>query len=233
MCGNMQVERVSLPVLASQPPLTRWVPELSFRLRTFQAILKLLAPEDRSLVDLGAGPCLFARAAARDGFQVTAVDIRPPWNADGSPLPLERLRDLRFVQSDCRQFDVSGFDVVSIVGLLYHLTLREQIDLLSRCRGRTVIVDTEIFDDGAMSESARRRIQAPSESLGYDGIDWMETEDVWSSKGNSLSFWHTVPSLLRMFENAGARSVNVFEPAYRSPHGLRQWYLLDARDGAR
>jgi hypothetical protein len=229
----MQVERVSLPIHAAQPPLRHWVPEVSFRLRTFRAILKLVAAGGHSLVDLGAGPCLFARIAVKDGFQVTAVDVRPPWNADGSPLPLERLDGLRFVQSDCRQFDVSGFDVVSIVGLLYHLTLREQIELLSRCGGRTVIVDTEIFDDGAMSASARLRIRQPSESLGYDGIDWMETDDVWSSKGNPLSFWHTVPSLLRMFENAGARSVKIFEPQYRSPHGMRQWYLLNAPDEAR
>jgi hypothetical protein len=228
----MQVEKVSLPILSTQPLLPRWVPELGFRLRTFRAILELLTPDGRTLVDLGAGPCLFARLAAKRGFGVTAVDVRPPWNVDGSPLPLDHLRDVRFVQADCRQFDVSGFDVVSVVGLLYHLTLSEQIDLLSRCRGRTVIVDTEIFDDGAMSDSARERIQAPSESLGYDGIDWLETDDVWSSKGNRLSFWHTVPSLLRMFENTGANSVKIFEPQYRSAHGPRQWYVLNAPDAA-
>jgi SAM-dependent methyltransferase len=227
---TMRVERISLPVLSSQPPLERRLQTISYRLRTFRSILDLLPPrtEGRSLVDLGAGPCLFAKLAAKEAFRVTAVDVRPPWNIDGSPLPLESLAGIDFVQADACRFDVSGFDVVSIVGLLYHLTLSEQIDLLSRCGSRTVIIDTEVFDDAAMSESARERISPAAEAMGYDGIDWQETGHVWSSKGNHSSFWHTVPSLLRMFENTGAQNVTVFEPQYRSAHGPRQWYLLNA-----
>ena len=230
----MHVKTMSLPVLSSQPPIERQVQTLSFRLRTFRAILDQLRPkaDGDSLVDLGAGPCLFAKLAAKHEFRVTAVDFRPPWNIDGSPLPLENLAGIAFVQADACRFDVSGFDVVSIVGLLYHLTLEEQIDLLSRSGGKTVIIDTEVYDEVAMSELARERIVPPANAMGYEGIDWLETDNVWSSKGNRYSFWHTVPSLLRMFENAGVRNVTMFEPLYRSAHGPRQWYLLNAPETA-
>src|SRR4029453_6987527 len=44
------------------------------RLVTFDA---LLGPgEGRTLLDLGAGPCLFARRAQKAGWKVTAVDGR-------------------------------------------------------------------------------------------------------------------------------------------------------------
>jgi hypothetical protein len=228
----MHVESVSLPVLSSQPPIERRMQTISFRLRTFRAILERLQPKagENSLVDLGAGPCLFAKLAAKHDFRVTAVDVRLPWNIDGSPLPRESLAGIEFVQADACRFDVSGFDVVSIVGLLYHLTLEEQIDLLSRCSRKIVIIDTEVFDDAAMSESARERIVPPADAMGYDGIDWLETDNVWSSKGNRYSFWPTVPSLLRMFENAGVGNVTMFDPQYRSAHGPRQWCLLNAPD---
>ncbi len=228
----MHVESMTLPVLASQPPIERRMRTISFRLRTFRCILEMLRPGIGGglLVDLGAGPCLFAKLAAKEDFRVTAVDVRPPWNIDGSPLPLESLEGIEFVQADACKFDVSGFDIVSIVGLLYHLTLDEQIDLLTRCSGKTVIIDTEVFDDTAMSESARERIFPPADAREYNGIDWLETDHVWSSKGNRYSFWHTVPSLLRMFENTGARNVTMFGPQYRSAHGPRQWYLLNVPD---
>jgi 2-polyprenyl-3-methyl-5-hydroxy-6-metoxy-1,4-benzoquinol methylase len=135
----MHVESMTLPVLASQPPIERRMQTISFRLRTFRCILEICCRRESaevSLVDLGAGPCLFAKLAAKEDFRVTAVDVRPPWNIDGSPLPLESLAGIEFVQADACKFDVSGFDIVSIVGLLYHLTLDEQIDLLSRCAGR-------------------------------------------------------------------------------------------------
>ena len=230
----MRVERTPLPVLSSQPPIERGLQTIGFRLRTFNRILEMLKQRisGDTFVDLGAGPCLFAKLAAKNDFRVTAVDVRPPWNIDGSPLPLESLAGIEFVQADACQFDVSGFDVVSIVGLLYHLTIAEQIDLLSRCGQKIVILDTEVFDAEKMSEPARERIGPPADAMGYEGIDWLETGHVWSSKGNRYSFWHTVPSLLRMFENTGAKNVTMFEPQYRSAHGPRQWYLLNVPDGA-
>jgi SAM-dependent methyltransferase len=226
----MRVDKVSMPISAPEPHVGRLMATLGFRLRAFRSILDLVPPEasNSRLVDLGAGHGLFAKAAAKRGYRVTAVDARPPWNIDGSTLSADRLTGIEFVQSDVRRFDPSGFDVVSIVGLIYHLTLPEQIDLLRRCQGRTVIVDTELFDEAMMSASARSRISQSSDAMVYEGVDWLETDNVWSSKGNPQSFWHTYPSLLRMFENTGARSVKVFEPFYLSEHGIRQWYLLNA-----
>jgi predicted RNA methylase len=217
-----------VPVRAHQ----NWLSDLSLRLRTYRSLLDLLPPESGglSLVDLGSGPGMFARVAFKKGYRVTAVDVRAPWALDGSPLPEGHLAGIELRQADARDFDVSGFDIVAIIGLIYHLTLAEQLALLTRSRDKTIIVDTEIYDPAATSESAAQRIRAPAEDLGYDGIEWLEQDHVWSSSGNRHSFWHTQASLLRMFENIGFRDVTVVEPTYRSPHGLRQWFLLNARE---
>ena len=209
-----------------------WLSDLSLRLRTYRSLLDLLPSQRRGgrLVDLGCGPGMFARVALKKGFRVTAVDVRDPWALDGSPLPEGHLAGIEFRQADARDFDVSGFDIIAIIGLIYHLTLAEQLALLARCSDKIVLVDTEIYDPAALSEQAAQRVRAPAEDLGYDGIEWLEHDRVWSSSGNRYSFWHTQASLLRMFENTGFGDVTVVEPAYRSPHGPRQWYLLNTRE---
>ena len=94
------------------------------RLETFSRLV-----EDgggRTLLDLGAGPCLFARQAVVAGWRVTAVDARTervPHGLDG----------ITFIQSDVREFETSGFDCIAILGLLYHLTLTQQEELLTAC----------------------------------------------------------------------------------------------------
>jgi SAM-dependent methyltransferase len=224
------ITSIAMPSLAAERAGRNWLSDLSLRLRMYRSLLDLLPAERPGLrlADLGSGPGFFAKVASKKGFRVTAVDAREPWAFNGSPLPAGRLAGIEFVRADVRRFDVSGFDVVAVIGLLYHLTLNEQVSLLERCRDKVAVVDTEIVDPGAVSERAARRVRRVAGRLGYDGLDWEEENRPWSSSGNPYSFWHTQPSLLRLFENAGFRRVAIVEPNYRSPYGRRQWFILNA-----
>ena len=109
------------------------------RIATFVHILKhVVAPQQRTLVDLGAGHCKFGVWATKLGFEVTAVDGRT------ARLPKD-LGAIRFVEADVRTYDPRGHGVVAILGLLYHLELADQESLLRRCRyGAPVIVETQV-----------------------------------------------------------------------------------------
>lgn len=201
----------------------RGLRQLSYRLRVFDLVLReIVGPAaGRSYVDLGAGPLLFAQRARDAGFRVTAVDARPPWTGR---VPA----GIRTVQADVREFDLTGYDVIGIVGLLYHLRLAEQLDLLRRCAARPTIVDTEVFCPEIVASlgAASSRLRPVGGDREYDGAILAETSDVWSSYGNADSFWPTEASLLAMFAGGGWRRVTLLEPPYLSRFGRRRWYVL-------
>ncbi len=205
----------------------RYVPsapnEGAWRGRTFVHVLEeLLDSRKRRLLDLGCGPCLFAQKAQACGFQVTAVDAR----SDRVP-PSDVLGSITFIQEDVRNFDPSGFDVVCVLGLLYHLELEDQLALLRNCRGSAVVVDTQFCEEGPAP------IDAPSwqtmfvQEQGYTGLLYPEGNNIMAAWGNESSFWHTEDSLLRMFEACGFEKVTRVIPQYSSKHGPRGFFLLD------
>jgi hypothetical protein len=192
------------------------------RIATFVHILKhLVPPEQRTLVDLGAGHCKFSIWATRLGFDVTAVDARTV------RLP-EDLGAIRFVQADVRSFDPSGFGVVAILGLLYHLELADQESLLRRCRtGATVIVETQIHVPAMVADDPRDW-HAPVARDGYCGVDFPEGNNPMASIGNRTSFWHTEASIERLFERTGYSRAIVIDPIFASSYGARRFYVLSA-----
>jgi hypothetical protein len=105
------------------------------RTKTFNELLG--DGHGRTLLDLGAGPCLFAKRAVLKGWSVTAVDAR-------TELLPEDLYPITFVKSDVRGFDPSGFDTIAILGLLYHLPVDDQVLLLSRCSYARIILETQV-----------------------------------------------------------------------------------------
>ncbi|WP_422002603.1 class I SAM-dependent methyltransferase [Reyranella sp.] len=204
------------------------------RTQTFRYILDNLiqSPKGSRLVDLGAGPCIFSRISAGRGFDVTAVDGRDERKPDDLEVP--------FVKSDVRTFDVSDFQVILIIGLLYHLTLDDQIDLLSRCpKSSELVVDTQVHIPelvGAASAAERQGFaDRPVSDRGYGGILFPEADNPMAAIGNRVSWWHTEPSLMTLFENAGFEHVTEVAPPYTSKYGARRWYVvsnpraLDAR----
>jgi hypothetical protein len=173
------------------------------RLRIFAGILTRLRPAP--LVDLGAGHCKFGLVAHAQGFPVTAIDIRTERVPADLPFP--------FIHQDVRQVDLSPYRIVCILGLLYHLPLLEQIQLLGACRGKVVIVDTHCAGRAEVHITGRR----------YEGRYFEEKlDDSRASWGNDFSFWHTEPSLRRLFADTGFAAEKILpEHAH-----LRSFWLL-------
>lgn len=193
--------------------------ELDDRLRG-ELFDRLLGPGDgRSLVDLGAGPCHFARRATRLGWKVTAVDGRT-----------ERLPDdldgITFVQADVRDFDTSGFDTVACLGLLYHLEAGEQEALLRRSNHARVILETQVHTPGYVPPAAEPWGHRLVTVDGYEGVSFPEGNNPMASIGNRSSLWVTEESLLAMVDRAGFRRVDLVEPAHHAKYGTRRFLVL-------
>ncbi len=194
------------------------------RTNTFRYLLDhVVRPRKNTLVDLGAGPCIFAKIARDRGYQVDAVDgrtVRLP--------PPEELGSINFIQSDVRHFDPSGYGIVVCFGLLYHLTIGDQVDLLRRCAdGATVILETELHDPTMVTAKEPDPWQTTIVRRDrYEGVIFTENDNPMASIDNPQSFWHTERSILRLFADTGYSSVTMIEPRFQSKYGARQFFVL-------
>lgn len=180
------------------------------RIETFRKLLSPL-PAGR-LLDLGCGHGKFSVAAAELGWRVTGVDARTDRMPDDE--------SVEWVRSDVREyaFDAADFDVISVLGLLYHLEQPAQMDLLSRCTGTLTILDTRIGLDRGANEN------------GYEGEHYEEPgkdeeerkTKLLASWGNARSFWPTEESLIKMARDAGFSLVAPVRPPRRK---YRTFYL--------
>lgn len=171
-----------------------------FRLKYFSDIINTLTPA--TVVDLGAGHCKFSEVLHARGWEVTAVDARSERVPFGIPF--------RFIQSDIRTFDVSDYSLVLALGVFYHLTLEDQIQVLKNWKGKPVILDTH-------TSEVPLTVQGK-----YEGSFYNEPGELTSSWGNPTSFWHTPESLFKLLNNHGF-SVEKVSPTYASN---RAFYLL-------
>lgn len=161
-----------------------------------EMFLSLLGPiSGERLLDLGCGHGKFAIAAADMGWSVVGVDARTGrMPGDGR---------VEWVRSDVREYPMEGFDVISIIGLLYHLDQPSQMDLLHRCAvsGASVtILDTRVG------------LNQKADEGGYWGEHYREPGLTTSSWGNEVSFWPTEESLIRMARDAGFSLVAPVRP---------------------
>jgi hypothetical protein len=194
--------------------------EGALRGRIFDELLLSVVPRGQSLLDLGLGPRLFSRRAAAAGYSVTAVDART------ERIPEPPTAEITFVQADVRVFDVRGFDVVAILGLLYHLTLDDQLRLLSRCAPEAcVTVDTQLHDPAQYTAAAGSWAHMLVTQRGYEGIEFPDSGNPMASVGNVTSFSHTQASICRLFEDCGFVSLTLLEPCYVSKYGLRRFFV--------
>jgi 2-polyprenyl-3-methyl-5-hydroxy-6-metoxy-1,4-benzoquinol methylase len=111
----------------------------------FRALLAPFAPG--RLLDLGAGKGNFALIAAGLGWKVTAVDartVRWPDLAESDPTTRALIASVRWVQADVRELSIptGAYDLICILGLLHHLEIHDQVDLLRRCAGTLLRLDT-------------------------------------------------------------------------------------------
>jgi hypothetical protein len=157
------------------------------------------------LADLGAGHGTFAILAADKGWDVTAIDARTErFPADPR---------VTWVHQDVREADLSGFDLIICFGLFYHLTLADQLDLLKRCSGTPLLVDTHL----AVGVS-KFPLSAEVSSGDYSGRLYDEVlSSPLASWVNEKSFWPNRDSFQTMLEDNGYGIVLTVEP----------WYLPD------
>lgn len=155
------------------------------------------------LLDIATGHGKFAILADRLGWDVTAMDVRDARFPD--------YPNVKWVTGDVRDFDVSGYDVISNLGLLYHLELDAVIGLLARCAPTPMILDTHT----AISRLDRN-------DRGYEGRLWQEVADAsqleatsTAAWGNLMSYWPTEDALLQMLRDVGYHDVYRLSPWYQ------------------
>lgn len=162
------------------------------RFRWFDRMLGLFPPG--RLIDLGAGHGAFARRAADQGWEVTALDAR------GDRYPEDDR--IEWLIGDVRQADLAAYDVIACLGLWYHLTLDDQLQLLERASGTPMILDTHTAND----HPTNHPLSEPVEQRGYAGRLYQEPDQSTHSPaswGNEQSFWPRPRALYRMLGEAG------------------------------
>lgn len=165
------------------------------RLTLFETLLQPFPPGH--LLDLACGHGRFSALAEGLGWSVTAVDVRTERRPRGHP-------GIRWVESDVRDYEIGDEpDVIALLGLLYHLELDAQLDLLKRCSHRPTIIDTHHALTPVVREGD------------YEGRLFAEDVSMpTASWGNTASFWPTEDSFARMLFDAGYATVLRSVPAY-------------------
>jgi SAM-dependent methyltransferase len=168
------------------------------------------------ILDLGCGEGVYAIEAALRGAEVLALDARTERMALGAACAARHgLRRVRFVQDDVRNVSRAGhgpFDVVYLLGLLYHLDGPDLFPVLERvadvCTG-LLLVDTLISLEGSEAVIWRERTyrgQRHREHADEDP-DAVRRARVLRSIDNTWSFRLTRPSLIRALHDVGFTSV--------------------------
>ena len=173
------------------------------RFEAFDAAIGLF-PTGR-LVDLGAGHGLLSMRAADAGWAVTAVDART------ERFPTDER--VTWVHEDVRAHDIGGYDLILCLGLFYHLTLADQLDLLTRAAGTPMLIDTHVDVGIAYPDD---RLAGSVEQDGYRGRLYGENlESPLASWVNEVSFWPDLDSFYRMLADHGYPVTLALEPWYQ------------------
>jgi len=168
------------------------------------------------VLDLGCGEGLFAIEAACHGADVLAVDGRAQRMARGRELAGElSLGNLRFVQADVRTFafeEEGPFDVVLLLGLLYHLDAPDLFHVMRRVAGatlRTLVIETHLAPEAletATYEGRPYRGWRYREHRAADDARAREAR-LLGSLDSEWSFWLTPESLDRLLREIGFPTV--------------------------
>ncbi len=181
----------------------------------FESILAPLRPG--KLLDLGAGKGNFSLSAASLGWQVTAVDVRtvrwPEVDASSHSDMAALMNSITFVQSDVREFSIgrNEYDLICILGLLHHLEVPDQVDLIRKCASTPLLIDTRIASAEIDSFGDYRGML-----IREHGETRAERDEVaTASWGNETSFRHTEESLTQLLRDCGYPLVFQARPPHR------------------
>jgi hypothetical protein len=150
--------------------------------------------EPGRLIDLGAGHGAFSIMAADAGWKVTALDARKK--------RFQEDERIEWKVGDVRDADFSQYDVIACLGLFYHLTVDDQLDLLKRAAGTPIILDTHV----ANGQPCPFPLSDEVELSGFKGQLFTEADQSkhpTASWGNDDSFWARPDELYRMFAEHG------------------------------
>lgn len=223
---------------ANQMEMTRThgLPEPDGILHKGNVFRSLLGPlKPGRMLDLGAGKGNFSISAAQLGWQVTAVDARtvrwPDGDAEPDPEIATLIRSIQWVQADVREFPIEeeAYDLICILGLLHHLEVPDQIDLLHRCAGTLLLIDTRIAPAAIDREGPYEGMAVREHGEDREERDQIPT----ASWGNPTSFRHTEESLVRLIRECGFPQVLMTRPPHRRDY---TFYLclprnLDSKPG--
>lgn len=168
---------------------------------------------NKSAVDLGCGHCKFTDIASVFFKKVCSVDSRDV------RVPKILPENVTFIKENAVTHDISNYDVVICLGLLYHLTAKEQITILKKAIGKEVIIDTH------MAIGSKEEI-----SEGYKGNYYKEGETMEqmlknpkASSTTLKSFWFNESEFERMLIDIGFKSITKYTPEHFK---LRTFYLV-------
>lgn len=175
--------------------------------RTYSFLNALNEIENKSkkiAVDLGCGHCKFTDIASvflKEVYSVDSRTIRVP-----KTLP----KNVTFIQDNAVSHCLDNYDVVICLGLLYHLTAKEQMHILKKALGKELIIDTHMSlkDAEVVSE-------------GYKGAIYKEAENInqmmKNPKASSTtleSFWFKESEFIRMLTDIGFKKIIKFMPEH-------------------
>ena len=168
------------------------------------------------ILDLGCGEGVYAIEAALRGAEVLALDARTERMALGAACAAHVVaRGVRFVQEDVRRVTRAThgtFDVVYLLGLLYHLDAPDLFSVLEQVAeacARLLVVDTLISLDGEEAVVWRGRTYRGRRHREHDDPDPDEVRRarVLRSIDNTWSFRLTRAALLGALHDVGFTSV--------------------------
>lgn len=168
------------------------------------------------VLDIACGEGAFSIEAAIHGANVTAIDAREErMNIGRDIVKNNSIRNIEFKKEDLRMltFEKNGkFDVVLLLGVLYHLDVPDSFRALENIYEMTdglLIIDTHIAMTANESTEYKKKV--------YKGVKFREhyqsdtDEDklakVRASVDNEFSFWFTKDSLIQLLHDLGFSSV--------------------------
>jgi len=168
------------------------------------------------MLDLACGEGVYSIEAGLRGASVLGVDARTDRMQIGERAARKLgLQNVRFEQRDVRAVrrETDGeFDVIYLLGILYHLDVPDSITVLENleqmCRG-IVVIDTHVALKPESRVEHRGRTYHGLSRAEHRPGDSSETRRsrLLSSIDNTRSFWFTRESLWRLLRDTGFTSV--------------------------
>lgn len=148
----------------------------------------------KTILDVGCGHGKYSILAS-GRFSVTGIDARPdriPFEYNNIEWKVQQVKDV-----------VVSHDIVLFSGILYHLPLSSQIDLVAKCRrAKYIIVNTHIAIE--RHTVYLNKLSGFIKAGKFVGRNYHEGKNLknrpMAAFDNEYSFWHTEDSLISLFD---------------------------------